>query len=353
MTPISNGPGAEDRHALFDLSSNTNLLGSSPEALKAARAQIATLSEYRYRSDELLRKKLAAHYSLSENQFLAANGSLELVDMIGRAFIKPGDECILPSPTSLIYTDYTRLAGATIVHAPLDPRYFEPDITGILTKVNENTRLIFLASPNNPTGSIITRPQLDKLISALPPRVILVCDEAYHQYITEPLSARAPDYIKLGFPIIALHSFSAAYGLAGLRLAYALSTDALIRRLRRWQRPFMINSVSAAAAIAALGDQAFVDQTVRSTTREKSWCYDALADLGLRFWTSHANFILFRAPGETHILANQLLKKGILVRVGEPFGADGCIRITVGPRRANKAFIRALADILHPATKPR
>jgi histidinol-phosphate aminotransferase len=332
----------------YNLSSNENPLGPSPLALKAVRSSLQDINAYRFESDKPLREVLsqAFQHELTRDQFLPANGGLELIDLICRAFLKPGDECIVSSPTLPAHGEFARLSGARVIDAPLDHRSFEPDIPAILKAMNEKTRLIFLASPNDPTGSIVTRGQIDRLLLHLLPNIFIVCDQSYHQYVSDPQYAHAAEHVKKERRVIGLHSFSHAYGLAGMRLAYAFSTPTIIRTLRQYQRPFMINSLTMEAGIAALADQGFVNAAARISLREKKWYCATFEKMGLRFWPGEANFLLLRAPYDSSLFAGQLLQKGFIVREGGEFGARGCIRITMGTRPTNKAFIRAMQAVL-------
>jgi histidinol-phosphate aminotransferase len=332
----------------YNLSYNENPLGASPDALKAMRAELHGVNSYRHVSDEPLRRSLsqAFNYELGSDQFLPANGSLEILDLICRTYLKPGDEAIVSTPTIPEYAEYARFAGARVIDIPLDLRSFEPDIAGIIRSFTEKTRLIFLASPNNPTGAIMTRAQMDRLLLHLPPNTILVCDQVYHHYSTDPTYGPAAVYVKKGLPVIGIHSFSKAHGLAGMRIAYAFSTPAIIRTIRQQQRPFAINMLSIEAAIAALTDQGWIDKTIRSNTREKKWLYASFEKMGLRFWPSQASFILLRTPYDAALFTSHLLHKGFIVRGGGEFAARGCIRISIGTRPTNKAFVRAVQELI-------
>jgi histidinol-phosphate aminotransferase len=331
-----------------NLSSGESQLGASPAALKAMRSSLSEVWSYRYADDIPLRQTLAHafHHSLTADQFLTANGSLELIDLICRALIEPGDECIICSPTLSAYAEAASRAGATLIDVPLDPRYFELNIPGLLGAINNNTRLIFLVSPNNPTGSLVTRADMDSLTRQLPARTIIICDQVYYHYVTEPGYGPAINYIKRGLPVIGLHSFSKAYGLAGMRLGYAFSTKAIIRQLRPYHRSFPINTLSMEAGMAALNDHAFIKKTVRFVARERKWLYNQFGNMGLRFWPSQANFILLRTPYEANIFAGHLEKKGLLVLEGEEFVPKGCIRVTIGTRPINKLFIKAVQELI-------
>jgi histidinol-phosphate aminotransferase len=215
-------------------------------------------------------------------------------------------------------------------------------VDGILEAVNERTRIIFIASPNNPTGTIVTRKQMDKLLAHLPPEVIVIYDEVYHHYVKNADHARAIDYIKQSYPVIGLHSFSKAYGLAGLRLGYAFSRPDLSDYLQQLRRPFMINSLAVEAGIAALSDHEHLEQTVELVISEKQWLYQELRRLCIPFTPSHANYILFKAPYEAVHFAADMLQGGVMVRTADVFGAEGCIRVTIGTREAGNAFIKLL-----------
>ena len=329
---------------IYKLSSNENLLGASPKALKAIKKNLSSLHEYNFLDDVPFRDALACafDYSIESGQFFSANSGNEILDLVCRGFLEPGDECILSTPGFLAYKSFANVAGASVIDVPLHPKNYALAVENILQAVTEKTKLIFISSPNNPTGSIVTTTEMDRLIKDLPPHVIIVYDEVYHHYVDHPNYARSIEYIRKGYPIIGIHSFSKAYGLAGIRLGYAFSTLEIIQYLRQLRRPFMINTLSMEAGIAAIGDYEHIQITTELIEKEKAWLYAELNRYGISYWPSHANFILFRSPYEMRHFAADMLRSGVMLRTGEVFGAEGCIRVTIGNREANNAFINVL-----------
>lgn len=329
---------------LYKLSSNENLLGASPKALEAIRNNLHLLNEYSFQNDEKLRMVLSRHFqdALSPQQFITANGGAELLEIICRAFLVPGDECILSTPTFMAYKSFAGLQGANVIDIPLKGDRFEADTDNILAAVNEKTRLIFITNPNNPTGTVIPRATIAAILDQLPSHVIMVYDEVYHDYVNHPDFGRAQEFIATGKQVIGLHSFSKIYGMAGLRLGYAFSTLDIAAYLHNFRRPFMINTLSMEAAIAALGDETHLQDSKRLVATEKKWLYHQFQQLHIRYWESEANYILFRPPLPNDIFIQQMLLEGVMVRAGESFGISDCARVTIGTHAAAEAFINAL-----------
>lgn len=344
--PYKGGSTREEKN-IIKLSSNENPLGASPKAVEAIIKCIHNVSEYGFQDDQLFTEKLSQFFEgrMSPGQFLPANSGMELLDMICRAFLSPGDSCILSSPTFMAYKNFSELCGAKVINVPLKPDSFALDVNGIITAINETTRLIFISNPNNPTGSFITRKEMDELINHLPDHVVLVYDEAYYQYVGQADYPRAQDYIEKGKNVIGLHSFSKAYGLAGLRLGYIFSTLKITEYLRHLRRPFMVNSLSMEAGMAALDDWKHLAATLKLIHTEKKWLYQELDKLKIHYWKTETNFILIRPELEAGIFTAKLLEAGIMVRTTEIMGAPGCVRVTIGTSEMNVAFILALMNI--------
>jgi histidinol-phosphate aminotransferase len=340
--------GENGERKVYKLSSNENLLGASPKAIRAIKENLHMLHEYNFLDDGRFREALACSFdfAIGAEYFFTANSGMELLDLICRGFLEPGDQCILSTPTFLAYKSFAEVGGASVIDIPLQPKDFSLQVENILGAVNEKTKIIFISSPNNPTGSIVTSNEMEVLVENLPAQVLIVYDEVYHHYVDHPKYARAIDFIKKEYPVIGLHSFSKAYGLAGIRLGYAFSTPAITGYLRQLRRPFMINSLSMEAGMAALKDKEHIQKTMEMVEGEKRWLYQELKKFGISYWPSHANFILFRSPYETGHFAADMLESGVMVRTGEVFGAGGCIRVTVGTREANAAFINILKMIV-------
>ena len=339
--------GANDRK-VYKLSSNENLLGSSPKAKKVLKEGIDKLNEYSDYSDDRLRIALSEYYKgdLAPEQFITGNGGVEIIEMIVRGFVEPGNEVIISNPCFGPYNMFSLKAGAKVHDVRLSDDNYELDIDGIHSKINDNTRLIFLTSPNNPTGTIISKHEMEIFMAGIPDHVVVVLDEVYFHFTDAAGYFIASKYVKEDRRIIGVNSFSKAYGLAGLRLGYAYSTLELANYLRNLARPFMLNSLSTDAAIAALGDDAHLKRTINLIQKEKPFLYQNLDRIGLKYWKTQANFILTKPTMDADLFVEKMLKNGVMVRPVANFGAPGCVRVTIGTHVANAAFISALEIVM-------
>ena len=332
----------------YRLHYNENPLGPSPAVLARIRDHLAGLSLYPHRDDEVLRNCLAAFYGRGvtpAHLFSTYSGS-EALDLIARVYLEPGDEVIVCSPTFHVYARTAAWQGAKVVDVPLDDEDFSVRVGAVTGAVTDRTRLVYLGNPNNPTGSIVTRDDMERLHAGLPDRVALVTDEVYHHFVTHPDYPDSLADVAAGRNVIVLHSFSKVYGLAGLRVGVAISRPDIIERLARLRRTFHLGSLEMEAAMAAIGDQAHVEQSVALAERGKKRLYAAFDRLRIRYWPSEGNFILFRTPILADDLAARVAEGGVLVGSGSRFGLTHSIRISVGLPDANQAFISTLERIL-------
>ncbi len=334
-------------HKLYKLSSNENPIGASPKAVAAIQKAVQNLHLYPDRTDARLRTALATFYNneLDENQFVVANSGSETLELIIRAFMSEGHECIISNPTFLIYQMISKWQGAKINDVPLLEPNFILDIEGILAKVNDNTRLLFLTSPNNPTGTYIPKEDLDTIIERLPDHVILVLDEVYYHFADAEDYATALPYVKAGKQVIGINSFSKTYGLAAMRIGYFYTTEKIANYIHQICKPFILNKLSLEAGIAALGDTEFIQATVDLVKKERAYMEAEMKKIGVHFWPSQGNFILTKPPMEEKVFEAKMLDLGVMVRPVSAFGAPGCVRITIGTREANDACLAALVKI--------
>ena len=341
-------PIVQEGQKIYKLSSNENMLGSSPKAIAAIQQQIQGLNEYPDYNDEKFRSALEKFYQgkLKATQFITTNSGVASIELITRAFLEEGTNCIFSNPAFGPYRGFPKKMGAKAIDVPLIGPNFQLDVQGILAAIDATTRLVFVTNPNNPTGTHLPKHQIDALINGLPDHVVLIYDEVYYQYVTANDYVRALPYVRAGKNVIGINSFSKAYGLAGLRVGYAYSTPAIANYLRQLRRPFMINSLSMNAAIAALEDNEFIQQTVELIHQEKAYLYAQLDQLGLQYWKTQANFLLIKPTMDTDEFEKKMLQAGIMVRQAASFGAPGCVRVTIGTRPANAAFIAALQKVL-------
>jgi len=332
---------------IYKLSSNENLLGSSPKALQAIRANVDNLAEYPDRTDKRLQEALAAFYKneLKVGQFITSNSGSEVLELIIRAFLGEGLEYITTNPMFKPYQMFSDRMAAKQVDIRLLDSDYSLNVEGVLGAINEKTRLIFLTSPNNPTGTYIPKSTLDAFIRQLPDHVILVLDEVYFHFAEAADYTTALPYVLAGKNVIGLNSFSKTYGLAGLRLGYAYTTPELATYLQRLYKPFQVNTLALEAGIAALSDTEFLHKTVTLVKKERLFVYEHLDRLGIKYWKSQANFILIKPEMDAKQLVELLQKEGIMIRPVAGFGAPGCVRVTVGTRAANAAFIGALEKV--------
>ena len=345
------GPGIDEvsrgNRRVFKLSSNENPIGPSPKALAAFKAASQNLHIYPDRTPIRLQKALAAYYKggLDPSQFLVANSGSEVLELILRGFLGEGLEYIYSEPCFSPYKMFANWQGGKGINIPLLEPDFQIDVEGILQAITPNTRILFLTSPNNPTGTYIKKNVLVTLLSSLPNHVITVLDEVYFHFADQGDYTTALPYVQEGKNLIAINSFSKTYGLAALRLGYGYTTPQISKYLQQLVRPFFINRPTLEAGIAALGDQEFVQQTVTLVQSERKRLYPILDPLPLSYWKTQGNFLLIRPHSSSIDLEAQLLERGIMVRGMEGFGAPGSIRMTLGLPEANDAFIEAIQSI--------
>ncbi|MEX0274654.1 MAG: histidinol-phosphate transaminase [Flavobacteriaceae bacterium] len=334
-------------HKIYKLSSNENPLGPSPKAIEAIKGAAQELHRYPDQTDVRVRKALANYFGnkLPEDRFLLGNSGSEIIDLIGRAFLEVGDEVIISNPCFLPYKVFSQWYGAKVVDVPLMAPDYNLDIKGILNAVTPRTKIIFLTSPNNPTGTYIPKSDLDNLLSKLPGNIVVILDEVYWQFVTAPDYVTALPFVEEGFPIIAINSFSKVYGLAGLRVGYCYSTKAIIDYMRQLCKPFLLPSPSIEGAIAALEDSVFLEETLQTVHKGRQFLEEAFNTLQIRYWPSQANFFLIDPPIPENDFVEALMEYGIMVRPVSNFGATGKVRITVGTMETNQLLIKAMESI--------
>ena len=326
------------------LASNENPLGPSPKALEAIRQTAFKLHRYPNSGSYDLCRHLASRLSLKCENIVLGNGSDDLIAMLARVMLQPGDEAIIPRPAFLYYEIVIQSAGAVPVGVPLNN--LQTDLEGMLNRIGPKTRLIFVNNPHNPTGSLISKEALDAFVAALPVNIVLVIDEAYIEFVRAGNCPNSLDYLHSDKTVVGLRTFSKAYGLAGLRIGYGLMPPYLSQLLHRVRQPFNVNALAQAAAIAALEDQDFLKQTMQLVSEEMAFMYQALDGLGLKYHKSHANFILIQVGKDADVVFEDLLKKGVIVRSMTSYGFSDCIRVNVGLHQENLRFLKALEEVI-------
>lgn len=330
-----------DPAGIVKLASNENPFGPSPKALAAAQRALVHGELYPDGGCFELRRALATARGLTPDQFVIGNGSNEIIELLGHAFVGPGDEVVMGAPAFVVYKLATLLFGAKAVEVPL--RDWRHDLPAIAAAVTARTKLVYVCSPNNPTGTANPEAELLAFARALPEHVIAVFDEAYAEYLE-----RAPDLRPLiaeGRKVVCLRTFSKIYGLAALRIGYGYGSADLVALLNRVRQPFNVNAIAQAAAIAALEDREFAAQCAAANRAGLEQIEAGCRKLGLNFVPSVANFMLIEV-GDGLKIFDLLQKNSIIVRPVKSYGLPTWIRVTVGTAAQNDRLLQALASAL-------
>ncbi|MFZ3046848.1 MAG: histidinol-phosphate transaminase [Desulfatirhabdiaceae bacterium] len=326
------------------LASNENPIGPSPAAIRAIQHALIDLHRYPDGSGHALVVKLADKLGIDPGQIVLGNGSDDIIGILTRALVRPGDEVIVPSPSFLMYDIMVRCSGAVSVVAPLKNRTI--CIDDILAAVTPRCKMIFLCNPNNPTGSIVFRADFEKLMTSLPQDIIVVVDEAYMEFVRDSDCARSLDYDPEKYPIVTLRTFSKAYGLAGLRIGYGVMSKELADILHRVRQPFNTNSLAQIAANAALDDDDFLRKTIDMVHDGLDYFYAELGRMGVRYFPTQANFMLIDVGQSADAVFEKLLHKGVIVRSMRAYSYPDYIRDNVGQPLEKQRFIQSLESVM-------
>jgi len=325
---------------LVRLSANENPRGPSPQAVAAVTKALRSIHRYPDGTVGDLKEKLAQRFDCAPDNIIIGNGSNEIFELALRIFLQGGEEVLLPEPTFAYYRIAAQTQGARCVSVPL--RDFTIDLSGLAKQVNEQTRLIFLSNPNNPTGTIFTRSEFDDFLTSLPAQVVIVVDEAYGEYVTSADYPRLQEYRHKEGWIIVTRTFSKFYGLAGLRIGYGIAGAELIEQMEKVRQPFSVNLLAQKAAEAALGDEEHRAETARLNEEGKRYLYGELTRLGLSFVPSEANFMLVHCGPPAPQVLEGLLQEGVVVRGMAGYGLEEYIRVTIGLPEENRRLVKAL-----------
>lgn len=331
---------------VIKIASNENALGPSPLAVEAMKKQAEKMQYYPDGNCYYLKDALANKLGVKPDQLIFGNGSDEILSFLTLAYVNPEDETLLVSPSFSEYIFATRLMGANPRIIPLNEGDFAYDLEALLDAVNEKTRIIFLCSPNNPTGTLLRQNDFDHFVERLPDRVLLVLDQAYCEYVTAADHPSGLDYIGKGYPMIALRTFSKIYGLAGLRIGYGIAPPEIINEVNRVREPFNVNAMAQAAALAALDDSGHLERSLNLVNESRRQITAGLAEMGLKPVPDQANFFFVDIKVDSKQAFQALLRRGVIVRTGDIFGFPTYIRVTYGLPEQNDRFLVALREVL-------
>lgn len=327
---------------VIKIASNENPLGPSPKAVNAIKRSLLEINRYPDSQSFYLKNRLSRFFGLKPENFILGNGSDEVIDIIIKTFVEEGENIITSDVTFLEYEIISNVLGRRVKTAAL--KYFKYDLEAIKRKIDKKTKLIFISNPNNPTGTYVNRYELEDFINGLPENILVVLDEAYDTFIDVDDFPEGLRYLDKN--IIVLKTFSKAYGLAGLRVGFAIGSVKLTSYMERARQPFNVNLLAQAAALAALDDKDFLLKTRKVVLEGKNYLYDCLTGMGLPYVRSVANFILIDVGKDGQAVFKEMLKQGVIIRDMQQYGLKNYIRVTIGTKRENEKFIKVLKRVL-------
>jgi len=323
------------------IASNENPLGPSPRAMEAIREVVAGVHRYPDGANFELRARLAERLGVERQQLVFGCGADEILELLAKCFLSPGDEVVYAWPSFAMYPIVTRGMGAESVAVPLDAS-LSHDLPSMAEAVGERTKIVLVCNPNNPTGTSVGGEAFDRFAAALPEDVVLAVDEAYFEYARRPDFPDSLAWVRRRPGTVVLRTFSKVFGLAGLRIGYGIADPELAGYLERARHPFNVNRLAEVAALAALDDREHVERSLQVNAQGIEYLSQELAKLGIEVWPSDANFILARAGADCY---QRLLPEGVIVRPLRGFGLDDYVRITVGLPEENERVVKALTRL--------
>ena len=329
---------------IIKLASNENPLGPGKKALEAIASALPELALYPDGSGFLLKQALADKYAVDDSQITLGNGSNEILELVARAFLTPEHEAVFSQHAFAVYPIVTQAVGATAVVVPA--LNYGHDLDAMLLAITEKTRLVFIANPNNPTGTLLSQDSLAQFIEALPDTCVCVLDEAYFEFVNDVEAINSIAWLKDHPNLLITRTFSKAYGLAGLRIGYGLSSPQMSDILNRVRQPFNNNSLALVAALAALSDDEHLQQTITVNAQGMQQLVDGFKVLGLEWVPSAGNFVLVDLKQAGLPIYEALLRKGVIVRPVGVYELPNHLRISIGTKIENQLFLKALTDSL-------
>ena len=330
-----------DPDAIVKLASNENPLGPSPKAVEAMHDALEKGHLYPDGNGFCLCNAIASKLGFASENVILGNGSNEVLEFLGHAFLNPGDDVVTSQYAFVVYKLIATSFGARTIEV-LSPEYRQ-DLDGMLAAITPKTRLIFIPNPNNPTGTLLSQRKIDDFMSRITDNVIVVFDEAYFEFLDHP-----PDtlqFVREGRNIVVLRTFSKIHGLAGLRIGYAVASADVVQVLHKTRQPFNVNSIAQVGALAALEDDEHLRETKRAVDEGRAYLHEQFAKMKISFVPGTANFVMVNI-GDGHALFEKLLRRGIIVRPLKGYNLPEWVRISVGTMEENKKLIAALREVM-------
>lgn len=329
---------------IIKLASNENPLGPSPKAIRAIKKCLVQVNRYPDSEAFYLKTRLAKELEILPENLLLGNGSDELIDIIIKTFVEEGENIITADITFLEYEIISNVIGRKVIKVPL--KNFKYDLPVIKGRINKKTKLVFISNPNNPTGTYVNKDEIKDFLKGLPKNVLVILDEAYDTFIDVKDFPRGLEFMRKNKNVVVLKTFSKAFGLAGLRVGYAVASPEVISCMEKARQPFNVNSLAQAGALGALGDRGFLKRTRKLVWEGKRYLYRELDKLSLSYVQSVANFILIDVGRDGFNVFKEMLKNGVIIRDMKQYGLNNFIRVTIGTREENKKFIQVFKRAL-------
>lgn len=326
------------------LASNENPLGPSPKGIAMIKKYIKQLHRYPEGGCYYLAEKLSKKLGVKPENILFGNGSNEVLEIIGRTFYEHGDEIVFSQYAFIVYKLVAQSLGAVYHEVPANN--LGHDLSNMLNYIHPRTKIVYLANPNNPTGTMFTKKEFKNFMDKVPETTLVVLDEAYSEYVDDPDYPDGLHFFKKYKNLIVVRTFSKIYGLAGLRIGYAVGDKELISYMNRVREPFNVNTLAQFAALGALDDDEHIEKTKQITKEGFRYLYGELDKMGMEYVKSYGNFILIKTPLKGIDFYNLLLKEGVIVRPVGGYGLPEYVRVTVGTPAENKKFIIATKNVL-------
>lgn len=326
------------------LASNENPYGCSPKVTDFLQKESTNFAVYPDGYAQTLRTAVAKHLNVKESQLLFGNGSDDLIAIVTRSLLYPGVNTVMATPSFSQYSHNAEIEGAEIREVPLkDGKH---DLEAMLAKIDENTSVVWVCNPNNPTGTIVSDDELQQFLKQVPSDVLVVLDEAYFEYVNDPSYKDTLPYVNDYSNVIIMRTFSKAYGLAAFRVGYAIAQEEVIAKLDPVRAPFNNTVLSHKVAIVAIEDQAFIQETVEKNAKGKKQFVQFCEKHGLNYYPTQTNFILFEVKANSDIVFQEMMKRGFIIRSGNALTTPGYIRVTIGTEQQNEKFLSLLEEVL-------
>ena len=343
--------------AMIKMASNENPFGPSPRAVEAIRAVAGEVNFYPDNDASELRLELARRHELKQEQVFLADGSLGILDILARTLLGPGLNCVTSERSFISYPIVTRAAGAELITTPLKNDAY--DLDAIAAAINDKTRVVMLANPNNPTGTMFDADATENFLRRVPDHVLVVLDEAYYDFAIDFAAqrgitySRSLDYVRAErMNLLVLRTFSKAHGLAGLRLGYGCGHPELLQYFGRVRNSFSVSVVAEAAGLAAIRDEGHIRRTVENNAAGAAWLMPHFAELGLRAVPTNGNFIYFEVDEDADAFSKRMQAEGVIVRPLVSWGIPNGMRVTIGTPEQNERFVQALRKVLSQTAMP-